>query len=162
MSFAPDGVTDKVKSFIETTFGGQYEIYDVVMRSVSKRLMLQVFIDKPEGINIADCERVSRSLSCWLDEEDLIHRQYYLEVSSPGVERVLKREVDFQRMVGKLVKWTMRSSEEGSKHKVFNARLQEYYPDRVVVLTEKGTREVLLSEIEEARAVLEFPRKVQG
>ncbi|MBF0547448.1 MAG: ribosome maturation factor RimP [Candidatus Riflebacteria bacterium] len=161
MKPSPDGVVERVRAFIENTFDGQYEIYDIIMKSVSRRLFLQVFIDKPDGVQIGDCEKVSRSLSRMLDEEDLIHRRYFLEVSSPGAERILKREVDYQRQIGKLVRWVLRSEPDPAR-RVFKARLHEYSPSRVVVLTDEGPREFQPSDVEEARAVLEFPRKIQG
>lgn len=65
---------------------------------------LCLYIDKPGGVTIADCETVSRDLSDLLDAYDPIPNSYILEVSSPGVERPLTRESDFQRFRGEMVK----------------------------------------------------------
>ena len=65
---------------------------------------LCIYIDKPNGVTIADCEAVSRDISGLLDAYDPIPQSYILEVSSPGVERSLTRERDFRRFEGKMVK----------------------------------------------------------
>lgn len=161
MSAAQEGVLEKVRAFIESTFEGRYEIYDLQFKTIDKRLYLQVFLDSPNGICIQDCETVSRGLSKYLDEHDLIHRRYLLEVSSPGVERVFKRPVDFERHIGALVKWTMKPDGELGRE-VFKARLQVFTPERITVLADEGQREFPLDAVEQARAVLEFPRKARG
>jgi ribosome maturation factor RimP len=153
-----DEIVAKVKDFVASTFSGTYEVYDVVYRPSNKTMLLEVFIDSPDGIMVKDCETVSRALSDFLDETDLIHCAFTLEVSSPGVERVFKRQVDFERHLGKLVKWTIQP--DGRKE-VFRARLQEYTPEKIVVRSEKGLREFPLSVVKEARAVLEFPPKMK-
>ncbi len=155
-----ENVIERVRDFVEKTFSTEYEIYDVSYRPVNRQMLLEVFIDSAEGITVKDCEKVSRALSDYLDEADFIHCNYTLEVSSPGVERIFKRPVDFERHVGKLVKWTLVQPPENRKE-VFRARLQEYNPERIVVRSEKGLREFPLSVVKEARAVLEFPPRVK-
>lgn len=154
-------VIENVRSFIETTFAGRYEIYDILYRGGKHRFALQVFIDSPTGITIHDCEVVSRALGNHLDEVDLIHLPYNLEVSSPGVERRLRRTVDFERSVGKLVRWVLRPVGASSKE-VFQARLEEFSPPQMRVSSEKELRELTIDQVEEARLVLEFPRKKKG
>ena len=152
----------KVRSYVETTFAGKFEIYDIRFKSSNKRLTLEVQIDGPEGIKVEDCETVSRSLSRFLDEnEHLIPGSYSLDVSSPGAERILKREVDFERNVGRLVRWIIKPTKAAPKE-VFQGRLHEFSPERVVVIVENSLREFPLTSVEEARAVLEFPRKARG
>lgn len=158
MSDSVKETLSEVQKFVESSFNGDYEVYDVTFKQVNRRMVLGVIIDSPDGIKVSDCERVSRALGDYLDETDLIRRTFTLEVSSPGVERLFKREVDYTRNVGRLVKWTISNQETGKKE-VFRARLQEYNPDRIVVRYEKGLREFPLSVVKEARAVLEFPSK---
>jgi ribosome maturation factor RimP len=155
-----EAVLTNIRTFVESTFAGQYEIYDLRFKSENKRLVLQVAIDGPKGITVKDCETVSRSLSRYLDETDLIHQSYNLEVSSPGAERLLKRPVDFERHIGRMVRWEIRGDD--GKKQVFQSRLQEFCPDRIVVMSDKETREFPLSTVVEARVVLEFPRKARG
>ena len=151
-------ITTEVRHFVETKCS--YEVYDVTYKPVQGRMVLEVMIDSPEGIKVKDCEKVSRALSEFLDDTDLIHRAFTLEVSSPGVERIFKREVDYERHIGRLVKWKLYDPEEGKKE-VFQARLQEFSPEKIVVRSDKGLREFPLTLVKEARGVFEFPPKLQ-
>ncbi|GAB4270626.1 MAG: ribosome maturation factor RimP [Candidatus Rifleibacteriota bacterium] len=155
-----DEILTRVRDFVESSFSDCYELFDLTFKPANKTMLLEVFIDSPAGITVQDCEKVSRALSDYLDEKDFIHCPYILEVSSPGVERVFKRQVDFERNVGKLVKWSLINAETGRKE-VFRARLQEFSPEKIIVRTEKGLREFPLSEVKEARGVLEFPPKMK-
>jgi len=151
-------VVDRVRTFVESTFSGKVDVYDVLFRAGKRRCTLEVKIDSPTGVTVSDCETVSRALSKHLDEVDLIHLPYNLEVSSPGAERRLLRPVDYERQVGRLVRWVLKPQAEGLKE-VFQARLQEFNPPTIRVSTEKELREFPLSQVDDARVVLEFPRK---
>ena len=69
-----------------------YELYDVEYVKEGKDYFLRIYIDSEKGIDLDDCEKVSNSITELLDKEDYIKEQYFLEVSSPGVERVLRKE----------------------------------------------------------------------
>lgn len=73
-----------------------YDLYDVIFEKEGKDYYLRIVIDKLEGIDIKDCEKVNDAINDILDEEDLIKEQYFLEVSSPGIERSLRREKHFK------------------------------------------------------------------
>lgn len=77
-----------------------YELWDVEFVREGARRVLRLTIDKPEGINIEDCEAYHRAVDPILDEADPIDSAYYLEVSSPGIERELKYESHFAACVG--------------------------------------------------------------
>lgn len=79
------------------------EIYDVEYVKEGSDYYLRAYIDKPEGVNIIDCENVSRLLSDALDKEDFIPDSYILEVSSPGLGRTLKKDKHLQRSIGQEV-----------------------------------------------------------
>jgi len=79
------------------------ELVDVTFTKEGNRFFLRVFIDKPGGIGIDDCERLSNKLTTILDAHDPISQSYYLEVSSPGLDRPLKRDTDFERFQGRQV-----------------------------------------------------------
>ncbi|WP_188205843.1 ribosome maturation factor RimP [Alkalibacillus aidingensis] len=76
------------------------ELVDVEFVKEGKNHFLRVYVDKEGGVDIEDCEKVSEQLSEKLDEKDPIESAYFLEVSSPGVERKLKKRADFERFVG--------------------------------------------------------------
>ena len=86
--------TEQLLTPIAGRFG--VEIYDVEYVREGSDWYLRAYIDKPEGVNITDCENVSRALSDVLDEEDFIADAYILEVSSPGLGRTLKKEKHLQ------------------------------------------------------------------
>lgn len=152
----------EIEAFVLSHFGGAYDIYEIRFERLQRRTVLAVAIDSAAGVGVDDCERVSRALSRFLDERDPIPGRYVLEVSSPGAERVLKRPVDFERNLGRLVRWTTRSGADGSEKKVFEARLHEIGAHSVRVVGTDGMCELPLGDVLEARVVLEFPRKGRG
>jgi ribosome maturation factor RimP len=80
------------------------ELVDVEFVKEGRDYFLRVYVDTPEGgIDIEQCVQVSERLSAILDEDDPIEQNYYLEVSSPGAERPLKKETDFEKAVGKYI-----------------------------------------------------------
>lgn len=78
-------------------------LVDLELKGVGKRKILRVYIDKPGGVTIKDCEEVSREYSVLLDVEDPIEGSYILEVSSPGIDRELRKEREFKWALGKEV-----------------------------------------------------------
>lgn len=78
-----------------------YELVDLQLQQDGKQLALRIFVDKPAGITLDDCVEVSREVSAILEVEDPIKSAYRLEVSSPGLDRPLKKAADFKRFVGK-------------------------------------------------------------
>jgi ribosome maturation factor RimP len=78
--------------------------------------VLRIFIDKPGGVNLGDCERVSNQVGTVLDVEDLIPNAYTLEVSSPGIERGLYKPADYERFAGSRVKIRTASPIDGQRN----------------------------------------------
>jgi len=96
--------------------GTGIEIVDVELRGAGKARLLRVYIDKPPGVTHGDCQLISERLSALLDEQDVMPSDgYTLEVSSPGVERTLKRPRDFERVVGQAIKVSLRDTVDGLK-----------------------------------------------
>ncbi len=93
-----------------------YELYDVEYAKEGKNYFLRIFIDKPEGIDIEDCEKVNNEINDILDTADYIKEQYFLEVSSPGIERVLKKDRHLKQNIGKEVQIKLfKKDEQGRK-----------------------------------------------
>ena len=78
-----------------------YELYDVQYTKEGKDYYLRIFIDKENGIDLNDCEKVSEIVNPILDSADYIKEMYFLEVSSPGIERVLRKDKHLEQSIGK-------------------------------------------------------------
>ncbi|MCX7857500.1 MAG: ribosome maturation factor RimP [Deltaproteobacteria bacterium] len=107
-------IVEKVKSLVKPILEDEgIELVDIEFRPKGKRWLLRLYIDKEGGINIRDCEKVSRELGTLLDVEDLIDHPYNLEVSSPGLTRPLRSLDDFKKYKGRLCKIVTRKSLSG-------------------------------------------------
>ncbi len=91
------------------------ELVDIEYKKEGSSWFLRVFIDKPEGVDIDDCSRVSEQLSNQLDIVDPISNAYFLEVSSPGAERPLRKPADFQKAIGKVIFISLYEPIDGQK-----------------------------------------------
>lgn len=104
-------VWETVETLIE---GSDVELVDVEYVK-EKDWYLRVFIDKPEGVGVEDCQSLSERLESLLDERDVVPEAYILEVSSPGLDRVLKKPRDFERERGKAVEVSLYEPVDGEK-----------------------------------------------
>jgi ribosome maturation factor RimP len=130
-----------------------YELIDLELRFSGRQGALRLFIDRPEGVGLDDCEKVSRAVSALLDVEDPIPGHYDLEVSSPGLDRKLTKLAHFQRFTGETLKVQMRFPIEGRRR--FRGRLLSA-DDKNIVLEVDGTQHRLpLATIDSARLVPE-------
>ena len=102
---------ETVETLIE---GSDVELVDVEYVK-EKDWYLRVFIDKPEGVGVEDCQSLSERLESLLDERDVVPEAYILEVSSPGLDRVLKKPRDFERERGKAVEVSLYEPMDGEK-----------------------------------------------
>ena len=121
-----------------------FELVDVEYVKEGSQWYLRVYIDKPGGITIDDCEVVSREFSEILDAQDYIEDSYIFEVSSPGLGRPLKKEKDFQRNLGKEVE--IRTYRMVDKQKEFRGILKQYDSDTVTIEQEDGTERVFVKK----------------
>jgi len=132
-----------------------YQLVGVEYRSgVPGGALLRVYIDSEQGITADDCERVSYQVSGLLDVNDPIPGHYTLEVSSPGLDRLLFRREDYERFAGNLVKLRMAVPQEGRRK--YQGRLLRL-EDGNVVMDQDGEEVTLaLDQIEQARLVPEY------
>ena len=126
-----------------------YELIDLEARLGGKSGVVRVFIDRPEGISLEDCEKVSRAVSALLDVEDPLPGQYNLEVSSPGLDRKLTKVAHFQRFAGETVKVQMRFPIEGRKR--FRGTLVSSNDENIVVEVDGESHTLPLVTIDTAR-----------
>ena len=115
---------------------------------------LRAYIDKPEGVNIQDCENVSRALSDKLDEVDFIDDAYILEVSSPGLGRTLKKDKHLEKSLGEEVE--LRLYKPRDKQKEFTGILKSFDADSVIIETEEEEKVFARSEIALIRLAFDF------
>ena len=101
-----------------------YEIVDIEFQNGSKHDLLSIFIYKKEGIDLDDCTEMSRNLEKKLDDLDILKNPYYLEISSPGLDRPLKTKDDYRRNVGKEVELKLYAPIDGKKE--FSFVLDKY------------------------------------
>lgn len=111
----------------------QLELVDVEYVKEAGNWYLRAYLDKSGGITIDDCELVSRALSDILDKEDFIEDSYILEVSSPGLDRPLKKEKDFIRSIGRNVEVRLFQAVDGCKE--YTGALLSYDKDTVTIST---------------------------
>ena len=112
----------------------QFELYDVEFVKEAGTFYLRAFIDKEGGININDCEAVSRRLSDLLDQKDFIPDAYILEVSSPGLGRTLKKDKHFARSIGEEVEIKLFKAID--KQKEFTGYLDSFDEEKIVIADE--------------------------
>ena len=117
-----------------------FELVDVEYVKEAGTWYLRSYIDKPGGITVDDCEAVSRQFSDRLDQEDFIEDSYIMEVSSPGLDRPLKKDKDFERSMGEDVE--LRLYKPRDKQKEFAGILKGYDRETVTIETEDGREEV--------------------
>jgi ribosome maturation factor RimP len=91
------------------------EIYDIEYVKEGSEWYLRIYIDKENGVDISDCENISRLIEPIIDKEDPIKTPYYLEVSSPGIERTLKKQEHFDKFIGSMVEVSLFNAFEGKK-----------------------------------------------
>ena len=113
---ADKNIESKVSSLIEPIIENiGYSLYDLLYVKEGKDYFLRIFIDKEAGIDLNDCEKVNDAINDILDEADYIKDQYFLEVSSPGVERVLRKDKHFEAQIGNEIYLKLFKSVNGLK-----------------------------------------------
>lgn len=140
-----------LSSLLETTLAGLgYELVDV--ERTGRSGLVRVYIDKPGGINLDDCATVSNHLSHVLTVENVSYER--LEVSSPGLDRPLKKERDFERFAGQKVRVKLRVPQEGQRN--FTGVLKQTRAGKVELEVEGKVVAFDLANLDKARLVLQI------
>jgi ribosome maturation factor RimP len=127
------------------------------------RARLMVIVDTPAGdgqVGVEACARVSREIGHALDAVGCIEGSYVLEVTSPGIDRTLGREADFERAVGRKVAVVTREPRDGRRR--FTGKLVAFDADRARIETDSGAVEIPFSEIARAKSFYPFERAPEG
>ena len=128
------------------------ELVEVQFQREGHGWVLRLFIDREQGVSLDDCTAVSRAMGTWLDVEDLIEHAYHLEVSSPGLERPLKKIEDFQRFIGSKARVKLKEPRQGQR--VFIGTLEQVGGEGVTLQADDGPVTILFDEIARARLAL--------
>lgn len=115
-----------------------FELVDLEFVKEGPNWYLRVFIDKANGITIDDCELVSKALEKILDEKDPIEQQYILEVSSPGIDRPLKKESDFKKYNGEIIDIKLYKPVNGKKE--YQGRLDGFENNIVTIVDDEDNK----------------------
>lgn len=128
-----------------------YELVDVEYKREGHNWFLRVFIDAEQGITLDDCQTVSRKLDKLLDEWDIIPFAYFLEVSSPGLERPIKKQSDYTRFKGRNVKVKTREAIDGRKN--FSGEIVGIDNDIIILNMDEGVANIPFDQITSAKLV---------
>jgi ribosome maturation factor RimP len=148
-------IIKSVKSFGEPLISSLgYEMVDVEFVKEQNEYYLKIFIDKTGGINLEDCQLVSEIIGEKLDELDIIDTSYYLEVSSPGLDRPIKTDQDIKRNLGKEVEVNLYKSINAKKH--IEGILIAYDEKNVTLQVEEDTITIPRESISLMRQIIRF------
>ena len=129
MASIEEKVEKLVKPIIENL---GYELYDVEYAKEGKNYYLRIFIDNEKGIDLNDCEKVNDGITDILDNENYIKEQYFLEVSSPGIERVLRKEEHLKKSIGEEINIKLfKKDEKGNKE--YLGKLEDFDQDEIII-----------------------------
>lgn len=124
------------------------EIVETRLVGTGGNSILRVFVDRPKGVSVGECARLSRKISDFLDSEDLLVRRHTLEVSSPGLDRPLTSKADFNRKKGEKVKLFMKDVEENQQQTT--GVIDSVEDENLILETEGEKKKIPLERIEKA------------
>ena len=129
MAKIEEKVEELVKEKIENI---GYSLYDVEYAKEGPNYYLRIYIDKPDGIDLNDCEKVNDEINDLLDQADYIKDQYFLEVSSPGIERILRKDSHFEQNIGNQVEAKLYKKDENGR-KSYIGELKAFDADTITI-----------------------------
>ncbi len=154
------GMQERIESIVKEacTVNG-VALYDMELKATGHGKILVVYITSLTGVKVHDCQHVSRMIEHQLEAEDLIPGSYFLEVSSPGLERDLKKKIHFVSAINERIKVTVQG-EEQNRHLI--GILTEVNQDRISLLLETGEQEeILLNRIRKAKTMHDHKKDLQ-
>lgn len=146
-------IEEKVESLIKDKIEHiGYELYDVEYVKEGKDYYLRIFIDSPNGIDLNDCEKVNNEINDLLDEADYIKEAYFLEVSSPGVERVLKKDKHLEANIGTEVNVKLFKKDDLGK-KEYKGILKNFDKEKIILEVEGKNIDIERKNISQIKTV---------
>lgn len=131
-----------------------YELYDVEYLKEGKEYHLCIYIDKSDGIDISDCEKVNEIINPILDNADYIKEQYFLEVSSSGLERKLRKKEHYEKQINNKIEIKLYSKIDNSK--IIKGILKEYNEEFLILKSEEKEFKVFINQIASAKTVYDW------
>ena len=148
-------VYQSIADLIEPTLReSNIELVDVEYKKTGKIWVLRVFIDKSQGVTVHDCQELSREIEDLIEIHELIADHYVLEVSSPGLDRPLKKESDFLRNKGKQI--LVRTYSPINNSKINTGTVKNFSNDTLFLEIKKDTLKISLTDIAQAKLIIEF------
>ena len=148
-------IEEKVEQVIEKTINELgYELYDVEYAKEWKDYFLRIFIDKNEGIDLNDCEKVNDAVNPILDAADYIKEQYFLEISSPGIERTLRKDKHLKQNIGEKVE--IKLFKPINKQKNIIGILKDYNAEQIEIETSEEVCKIDRKNISIIKTVYEW------
>lgn len=150
-----ENVESKIEKLLKPIIENlEYELYDVLYVKEGKDYYLRIIIDKIGGISIEDCEKVNNAIDEVLDEADIIKESYFLEVSSPGIERNLRKSWHFEKQIGNEINIKLFKNVEGQKE--ISGILKSYNEENLELETENKILNIDTKNIAIARTVADL------
>ena len=154
-------ITEQVTDLIEPPLEGMgFELVDVEYLSTHGKWVLRLYIDRDGGVTLEDCARVSREIGDLIDVKDIIVHNYVLEVSSPGLDRPLKKEKDFEHAIGKKIKVKTVAPVKGRRN--YTGYLRNFQKGILYMELENGPIHFPWKEVEKANLVYEFSPHIKN
>ena len=137
MASIEEKVENLVKSKIEDL---GYQLYDVQYAKEGKDYFLRIFIDKKDGIDLNDCEKVNNEINDLLDEADYIKEQYFLEVSSPGIERIIRKDKHLEESIEKEIEINL--FKPLNEKKEYIGTLKKFNNEKITIIETQTDNEI--------------------
>lgn len=146
----------KIKDLIEPIIESlNYKLYDVIYIKEGKDYYLKIFIDNDSGISLDDCEKVNNAITDILDQKDYIKQQYFLEISSAGLERVLRENSHFEDNIGNLIEIKLYKNLKDNR-KSLTGILKDFDDENITIEVENEELKISRKEISNVKTVYEW------
>lgn len=154
-------ITEQVADLVEPPLEMMgFELVDVEYLSRHGKWVLRLYIDKEGGVTLDDCAAVSREIGDLIDVKDIIVHEYVLEVSSPGLDRPLKKEKDLERAIGKKIKVKTIAPIKGRRN--YTGYLRNFQEGILYMELENGPVHLPWSDVDKANLVYEFSPHIKN
>ena len=155
MASRVSSIKEQVAGLVEPSLEDMgFELVDVEYLSMHGKWVLRLYIDKEGGVTLDDCATVSREIGDLIDVKDVIVHEYILEVSSPGLDRPLKKEKDFKGAIGKKIKVKTVRAVEGRRN--YTGYLRNFQEGILFMELESGQVHLSWKDVDKANLVYEF------